>query len=833
VTVLRTQLSGLARRPARLLLTGLAMLVASFVVYGTVLAQYSTARTVVDGLSGTPEAADVVVGSWDRPVPATAVDRIRALPGVAEVTGRAYVGFSLRAPAGSYLTVGADPGSGPLATARLVEGAYPDAPREIALSRRTADWFGIPIGGTVVATPDGEGKGDPVKLTVTGVVEDSNGGAGWAYTTDRLLGALGPVTEYSQAEVRLEPGGTIDQVRDAVGDAATVETGALVREQEATEAASGVKLIFALVGIFVAIAVAAAALVATSTFRIVFAQRMRQLALLRAVGAGRGAIVRALAVEGALTGFVAGVAGVLSAYAFGRALPAVLRAFGVAVADPGTPVGPAIAVVIGCVLVTLLAVLAPAGSASRVSPLEALRAASTTGARSGIGVGRAILGGLLAAGAVLLAAALVAALPGPDAQNYDPAPVMFGVVLSSTLAFFALVALGPVLLGPVLRLVGWPLRRAGALGRLAVGGVGGAPRRAAAVSVVVALGVAMISGGLVMAESLRRMADRELTAMAPADFRMNPSGGAVPAAVVDQVRKRSEVTGVATFRTAEVRIVGTEDLTVRVVDLDPRKLREDLRLDAVDGSLDDLGPGRVALARYVAEPDHIRVGDKIQLATAGRTLSLRVAATLESGPLDAAAMVDPADLDRLGVAATPTGLLANAARAGDDGRDSARSALQSAAAGVDGLAVEVLADQRDDFNAQLDALLGIAVGLMGLTVLIAVVGVGSTTALSVVERIREAGLLRAIGLARGGLRAMLTTEAALYGVLGSVLGLALGIPYAGLMVAAMGENVPLELPAGQLVLTVLALTGLTALAGVLPARRAAKVSPMAAIAQDG
>ncbi|MCW6005079.1 FtsX-like permease family protein [Micromonospora sp. CPCC 205371] len=829
MTVLRTQLSGLARRPARLLLTGLAMLVASFVVYGTVLAQYSTARTVVDGLSGTPEAADVVVGSVDKPVPAPVLDRIRALPGVAEVTGRAYVGFSLRAPAGSYLTVGADPGSGPLATARLIEGAYPDAPHEVALSRRTADWFGIAVAGVAKATTDG---GKPVNLTVTGVVEDGNGGAGWAYTTDRLIGALGPLPEFNQVEVRLKPGATIDQVRDVVGAAAPVETGARVRQDEATSAASGVKLIFALVGVFVAIAVAAAALVATSTFRIVFAQRMRQLALLRAVGAGRGAIVRALAVEGALTGLVSGVVGVLAAYAFGRALPAVLRASGVEVADPGTPVGPAIAVVVGCVLVTLLAVLAPAGSASRVSPLEALRAASTTGARSGIGVGRAILGGVLAAGAALLAAVLVAALPGPDARSYDPAPVLFGVVLSSTLAFFALVALGPVLLGPVLRLVGWPLRRAGALGRLAVGGVGGAPRRAAAVSVVVALGVAMISGGLIMGESLRRMADREMAAMAPADFRLSPAGDTLPAGVAERVRKRSEVTDVTTFRTAEVRIVGTEDLAVSVADLDPRKLRADRRLGAVDGSLDDLGPGRVALARYVGAHDRTRVGDTIQMAAAGRTVSLRVVATLESGPLETSAMVDPADLDRLGVPAAPTGLLANAARAGDDGRASARTALQSAT-GAEGLTVAVLADQRDDLNANLNALIGIAIGLMGLTVLIAVVGVGSTTALSVVERIREAGLLRALGMARGGLRAMLTAEAALYGILGSVLGLALGIPYAGLMIAGFGEGVPLELPAGQLVLTVLALTGLTALAGVLPARRAAKVSPMAAIAQDG
>jgi putative ABC transport system permease protein len=126
----------------------------------------------------------------------------------------------------------------------------------------------------------------------------------------------------------------------------------------------------------------------------------------------------------------------------------------------------------------------------------------------------------------------------------------------------------------------------------------------------------------------------------------------------------------------------------------------------------------------------------------------------------------------------------------------------------------------------------IALGLIGLTVLIAVVGVGTTTALSVVERARESGMLRAIGLSRGGLRAMLTTESALYGVIGAGIGLVLGVPYAWLAVKALGVNAPLTLPVWQLVGVFAVLVLLTALAGVLPARRAAKVSPVAALGAE-
>ncbi|HEY0534973.1 MAG TPA: ABC transporter permease, partial [Actinoplanes sp.] len=205
-----------------------------------------------------------------------------------------------------------------------------------------------------------------------------------------------------------------------------------------------------------------------------------------------------------------------------------------------------------------------------------------------------------------------------------------------------------------------------------------------------------------------------------------------------------------------------------------------------------------------------------------------------SAPLGSALVLDPSDLTALGAPAEGySGLLADQATAGEQGRADGRKALADLTGSAsDGYAIDVLADQRDQINSELNILLAIAVGLMGLTVLIAVVGVGTTTALSVVERIREAGLLRAVGLSRGGLRAMLTTEAALYGVIGALLGLVLGVPYAWLAVAALGVNAPLTLPIWQLLAVFVVLVLLTAVAGVLPARRAARVSPVAALATD-
>ncbi|GGQ62710.1 ABC transporter permease [Couchioplanes azureus] len=854
--VLGTQLAGVARRPARLLLTGLAVLVAAFVVYATVLAQEITEKTAIEGFSGTPVAADLVVGPGgdnefaDIEVRPEDIAKFKAVPGVAEVAGRPRAGAELN---GDYLEFVADPGSGPLATVHAAKGTYPAEPGQIAVSPRTADRMGLAIGSTVTIHT-GRDKDNkpikPVKLTVTGIVDADSDFGGTAYAPQSTVSLLQDSNRMQQVELRLEPGADAAAVTAAAERiiAATpappegsprpqVRTGADVRLAEAQQAASGIKELFLAMGMFVAIAVCAAGLVATSTFRIVFAQRMRQLALLRAVGAGRGSLWRALAVEGALTGFVAGTVGVLGALAFGQAVPPLLRAFDIEVSSPGLPVLPAVGVVLLSTVITVLAVLAPALSAAKVAPLEALRSASTTAGRKGIGKVRGAFGLLVTSGAAVLAAYVVANLPGRDTKDYDAEPMMFAVLGSAGLAFLALIALGPLLVRPVLATVGWPLRRLGPVGRLAVGGVGGAPRRAAAVSVVVALGVALIAGVVVTGASARTLADRELASSAPADFELTASAdnGTVPAAVVDQAKASPDLTHVTAYRRLDNVVLsgGDSSWRMRASDLSMTALPELQKIDVTAGSLAAIGPGKVAVSKYAAEDNGVEVGGTTTLTAGAKKVQVEVVAILpDSGPLQSEVVADPSDLTKLGAAAAPNGLLADAAKPGEEGRTAGQKAMRQLVAGKTDLGVTVLADQRDDYDKMITTMLAVVIGLVGLTVLIAVVGVGTTTALSVVERVRESGLLRAVGLSRAGLRTMLTTESSLYGVIGATVGLALGVPYAWLMMKALGVNLPLELPVGQLALVFLALVVFTALAGVLPARRGAKVSPVAALATE-
>jgi putative ABC transport system permease protein len=836
MSILRTQLTGVLRRPARLLLTGLAVLVASFVVYSTVLAQQITERTVLAGVTGTPDAADLVVDA-DGPIPAALLGRIRTVPGVVEAVGRTSYGIGLGS---EYLEVAADPGTGPLATTRVTAGAYPAERGEIAVTSRTADRLDLSIGTTTTGTV-GE-KNTKVALRVVGIVETGEDYGQTAYVPLELLTALDPTVTPGRIEVRVAgPGqapGVAAKIDALLGpdgpERPRITPAATIRDEEAKAAVSGIDELFVIVGIFVAIAVIAAALVATSTFRIVFAQRMRQLALLRAIGAGRGRLARALAAEGALVGLVTSAAGVLVALALGNALPPVLRASGTEVQNPGFPIGAALAVVAGAVVVTIGAVLAPAFAAAKVAPLEALRSSSTTAGKSGIDRARLAAGVLLAVAAALIAGYVVRNLPGSDTSEYDVRMPLLEIVGSGALAFLALIALGPVLVPPVLRLVGLPLRALGPTGRLAVGGIGGAPRRAAAISVVVALGVTMIAGVLVGSASLQARAEGKLAVSAPSVFAVTATedGAPLPAGLLEKARARPELTDVVAYRTVRTTIAGSSfSFTAADVDLAavPGLLP---RMTVTAGALDRVGPGTVAVSNWYSVTTGVTVGDPLTVTADARTATVRVVAVLPgSGPLDTDIVADPTDLDKLGA---PTGagtLLANAARTGEPGRTAGQKALKLLAG--DKAGVSVLADQRDDAADENNALLAVALGLVGLTVVIAVVGVGTTTALSVVERVRESGLLRAVGLSRTGLRTMLTAEAGLYGVIGATMGLLLGVPYAWLGLSALGRNVSLHLPVVELLVVFVVLTLLTALAGVLPARKAARTSPVTALATDG
>ncbi|WP_326807651.1 ABC transporter permease [Streptomyces sp. NBC_01775] len=841
--LLRTQLAGMLQRPGRLALTGLSVLIAAFVVFGTVLAQEITERTTLDHFSGTP-AATSLIASPDGGGPGiteAGAGAARKVPGVAEATARTETQVSLAGVSDRLLQLNADPGRGRLSRVRVTAGAYPDGHREVAVNQQAARHWGIEPGDRLrMPFPRGD---DPertrtVTATVTGVVATRSDRMETAYAPAATINAMSRVKGSDRLDVRAEPGVSahalskrLSQVLDHHGTHVEITTGTAVRAEEAHDAVQQYVDFFRIIAMFLAVAVIAAALVATSTFRIVFAQRLRQLALLRAIGAHRRQLVRALAVEGAVVGLAAGTTGVLLALGAGHAAPVVAGSAGQDLSAPGVPVGAALAVVAGAVLVTVGAVLAPAVSAAGVSPLQALRSADTSAGERGVGRGRLGIGLVLATAAVGLVGVVLGQLPEGADPAYEPSGNLTVTVLSGTLAFLALITLGPLLVRPVLAGAGWPLRRLGPTGNLAVSGVGGAPRRAAAVSMVVALGVTLVSGTLVGITSMQSYADGRLAVQAPADFNLEGSEKGLDPDLVRRAEKLPQLADVTSYRTAEVSVRGAGPGGVSATDMDLGELPSLRQIRTATGDVRDFGPGRVILGATLAEELGVRAGDSITLKAAKKgSIRASVAATLpDEGPLTAGMVLAPADLDKAGTPPRATDVLANAAEGGQAGRNAAAKAITKAAGAQGDVHLKVLAEERERSDADISLLATTALGLLGLTVLIAVVGVASTTGLTVLERTRESGLLRALGLGRAGLRTMIGAEAGLYGVLGSVLGLALGVPYAWLAIRVLNLGAPLDLPYGQLVGVFVGLTALTALTGLLPARRAARVSPVAAL----
>ncbi|MFJ8862654.1 FtsX-like permease family protein [Streptomyces sp. NPDC102451] len=847
-TVLGSQVAELLRRPGRFAATGLSLLIAAFVVFGAVMAQQIITATVVEKFRGTPEAVSLVVTPGDdgEDIGEARLREVRRTPGVTEAVGRMDGGSPLAGSAVErYLDLSADPGTGALAEVRLLDGTYPSGPGRLAVNTVAAEEYALAPGSSLILLqPEADGEGTRrVTVEVSGIVRSTatNDSVPTGYAPGPQLGQLLGVSGYSRIDIRAGtassaagsgPAELAERIRQTV-PGARVRPGDEVREEEAREAVAEAKDILELVTVFLAVAVGAAVLVATSTFRIVFARRVRQLALLRAIGATPRRLAAALVVEGAVVGLLAGTTGVLAARGCGQLAPPVAGWFGHDLFAPSrVPLTEAVLTVLGTVVLAALAVLAPSLSASRVSPLQALRSAAGGEDAAG-GTGRTVLGLLCAAGAACLARQQYAGLPEPGDTGYDRFEALTVVVLSGGLAFLALIALGPRLVRPVLSAVAVPLRRTGAAGRLAVAGVGGAPGRAASVSVVVALGICLVGTALTCLASLNAYERYRQAVEAPADFHLFArDSDSLDRSLAADLATHPELADVTAFRTAEV-VESTRSATVS--DLDLGTVRSGVGLTARTGSLGQLDPAHV-----VVDADHalrlgVRAGDRVTLTFDGRPVQLTVAATLPgTGPYGGNFFVPAADLSRMGMEAVPTAVTANASQGDAQGRIRAQRAITDTLTGPERGDGRVIAEDTAGQAGESDDLRTMTttvIMVLGLTVLVAVAGVATTAGLTVVERKREFGLLRALGLGGAAVHRMVTVECALYGVLGGVLGLALSMPYSWLVVRVAQTSAPFSVPAGELAVVFTVLVLVTAAAGMVPALSASRTSPTVAVAR--
>ncbi|MER6942665.1 FtsX-like permease family protein [Nonomuraea sp. NPDC000554] len=834
--MLKTALAGLRAHTLRLLLTSLAItlgvgfIAGTFVLTDTIKAGFSQRVTAeADKVAVAVLAKNAESGKSDAVLPEATLERVRAVPGVTDARGLVRGPAPLLGKDGKVVgrytpTTAVSVVTGPLNRTSIVSGTGPGSDDQAAvLDKNTAKAQGFHVGDTITVLDAKQGK-HPFKLVGLfdpGVDQELayTGALGFTTATaQRMTGAKG----YHEIDVAgADPARLKQAVTAAVGGGAVVKTGAELADSLASAAGVEVETLSIGLLLFGLVAMLVAALVIYNTFNILIAQRTREMALLRCIGATRGQVFGSVLIESLVVGLLSSVLGLLAGYGLGALTMLVLGSLDVPLpTDAAVTLAPA-TVVIGLVLglaVTVGAALLPARTATRVAPMAALRTqveeqTFRTGALRAVFAALFVLAGL--------GAAAVGALVMKPGEQTSLLVVMGG----GALTFLAVLILGPVLVKPLSALVGWlPRRLFGVPGRLAVDNSGRNPRRAATTTVALTVGVTLMTLISVITASMRVTMDAKLDRQFPVDYALVTQSGeaAIPRTVGDGLRARPELASVVQIRGTEVKLdkgryeVGT--------------FKGPIKPQVTTGSMSALGSGQVAVADYAAERLGVRVGDTLPVRTTkAGTVTLTVAAvfTGENAPL-AALTVGERQFDEYFGTLPDARVMVNIR----DGvpAEQARKVVDAAAAAYPAVQVSSSTEVRGQFDETLDMLLMIITGLLGLAILISLLGIANTLSLSVHERTRESALLRALGLTRPQLRRMLSLEALVLGLIGALVGVVLGSAYAWAAMRAMVTDAVFSAPVLQIALFVV-LSGLAGvLAAVLPARRAARASIVGSLA---
>lgn len=807
-TVLRESLRAYTRRyvaAALAVVIGVAFLVVTDVLVA------ATRNGLTAGVGLPYRDADAVVTDLDGPQAAALVERARGRGEGAAVLGWARLPVTgdagLLAGDADVAAVADRPGQ---RWPTLVAGRFPDGRGEAVADTYAARATDVAVGDRLRV-----GSGTrAVEVTVVGLVEspsalvsaslylvwdDAATFVNRFYVDSVAYDGTGPAATVVADLAAATPG--VVHARDAfVGE----RTAGLSRGVDVQRI---ILLLFAAIALFVAV------LVIANTYSILFAQRSRELALLRCVGATRAELVRSVRVEAVLLGAAAAAIGVVAGVLLGQGLVALAGRLA-----PEAPLGAATSsplwlaggYAVG-VAMSVAAAWFPTRRVARLSPQAALQPDRGIDARTTAGRGRIALGlGVLGVGAVLLGLAV----------GTRVVPVM---IAGGAAAFTGLLLLGPLIMPALVRGVRFALGPVlGSAGRLAAANAVRNPRRTAATTASLLVGVTLTTAVLTGLASSRVAVDREMDGQHPLDVTLTATTEPLPGGLVDDVR------GVAGVE----RAVAVEGVAAQVAGRDGPVPLLAVPPGAVDvGRSAGLvpGPGELRLA-YEDVPAGRTSGDRVRVTVGPRSVEL----TLRTGEgWGAAALVAPDTLARLTERPAPMAVWARAVE-GVSAQDISR-ALDAVAAPA-GAELAGGLGNREWVDQQLDILASSMLALLGIAVLIALVGIGNTLGLSVLERVREHALLRALGLTRRQLWAMLAAEAVLLSTVATVLGTLVGVVFAWVgvltMVRPIVAETPLVLPWGQLGLVVVVAAAAGLLASLLPARRGARVLPAEGLAYE-
>jgi putative ABC transport system permease protein len=847
--VLTATLKGMVAHKLRLALTtasialGVAFLAGTLILTDTMGMAFDQAFAKISAGTDTvvrteaPFASAEGAGTARPPIDSTVLADVSAVPGVRVAEG-SVGGYALLTDTEGkpVVTPGGAPTLGYSMAAdedlrgevNLLSGAPPQGADQVAIDATSAETHDIGLGDSI----DILLQGPTQTFTVVGIVgfggEKDLGGTTSAYfelrTAQDLFGEPG---FFDSIQVAADEGVTQAQLTallsDVVPEGAEAMTGAAVAKENADAATQGLEIVGILFSIFAAIALFVGSFIIWNTFTMIVTQRSREIALQRAIGATRRQVLRALMTEALLIGAAASAFGVALGAGVALGLRTLMDLVGFSLPSTSLQVEPRtiwVSMVVGT-LVTVVAALVPALRATKVLPVEALRE-STAGAEKPSGR-RGLIGAVLL---VVGAAGMATTLYG------DADLIVFGVGLVMVITG-VMVAL-PALVRPLAALIAAPLRWRGLPAELAEQNAARNPRRTAAAAAALMIGLALVVSMSVFASSLKASFGDMTAGQTEADLYLATSSAQSPGfspSAVAAVRDVPGIDQVSATGWGEARFEGTPSSYSAV---DPATAEAIMHLEVSAGSLAALDNGGVVVAQDKAAANGWAPGDTVtaEFAASGEHTLRIVGVYGGSGWLADDFLISIESQQALAGPQLVTNALLTVVP-GQDARTVQASVADALASHPD---TQVM--NQDEYEAFaggfVDQLLTFVTIMLLLAVAIALLGIVNTLALSVFERTRELGLLRAVGMTRGQVRAMVRWESAVIALIGALTGAALGTGIGLALARALeGEGITaISVPVPQVALFV----ALAALAGVVaaigPARSAAKVDVLRAVVTD-
>ena len=845
----RVTLRGLAAHRLRLMLTALAIVLGVGFVAGTFVLTDTINQTFTTLFNQTTRGIDVAVrtnanfstatGPQRAPMPAAVLGQVATVPGVRVAAGDVEGYAQFVATDGKPVTTGGAPTIGISlsvvpqlqAGATIRQGRRPAGPDEVAIDTHTAEKYGFHVGDRVKILF----QGPPHEFTVTGILgfgpADSLAGATLAgfdlATAQQVLNRQGV---YDQIDVVAAPGVSPQAMRDRIAATLGRDYQVLTGKQLAADTVKSIGsfvnfinyalLAFALIALFVG------SFIIVNTFSIILAQRARELAVLRCVGASRRQILGSVLGEAAIVGLASAVAGLGVGILIAIGLKAAFSAVGADLPSTSLVIAPRtviVALLVGLV-VTVLASVLPAWRATRVPPVAALQEQALSAAPAATRR-RTLAGSLLTLAGVALLLLGLFATHGNRLVN---------VGVGALVIFLGIGLLSALIARPLARVLGWPFAHwAGQPGRLARDNAMRSPRRTASTAAALMIGLALVSFATIFAASIKTSVTKVLDQTIVADYILtgptNSAQGFSPE-VVARLAEQPEVSSAIGVRVGVFKLGGAAR---QLFGIDPVRYSQAVRTELLSGSLTNLTAGGVAIREDVAKAHGWRVGDRMTMEfPVGGSASEPIRAIYQDNRINGGYLISLADYQRHYTDQFDTVALVTAKPGVSP--DASRAAIDGVVADFPSVQVKDQAQYKQDQASQINQVLMLFYLLLALAVIIAFIGIVNTLALSVLERVRELGLLRALGMTRGQVRAMIRWEAVVIALLGAVLGVLVGTFFGWVMVRALRSQGITEfaLPVGTLLEFVLAAAIAGVLAAVFPGRRAAKIDVLAAVTTE-